>query len=101
VEKITVGSFQDDRNAQNTDDGHPDFVVAVRPTLYHVKLWASTAVFSCHTTTTKGNQAPVEKDRTEKTNGFVFHDEDTANRVAKAMIHAMTLCGGGPKKELF
>jgi hypothetical protein len=26
-----------------------------------------------------------------------FADEDTANRVAKAMIHAVELCGGGDK----
>jgi len=101
IEKITVDKFQDDRNAQYSDDGHPDIVVTVAPPLFHVKLWASSAVFSNHTTTTKGNQAPVEKDRAEKTNGFLFHDEDSANRMAKAMIHAMELCGGGPRKELF
>jgi hypothetical protein len=34
---------------------------------------------------------------------FVIHfrDEDTANRVAKAMVHAVELCGGGPKPEPF
>jgi len=31
------------------------------------------------------------------TNNFYFPDEDTANRVAKAMIHAIELCGGGDK----
>jgi hypothetical protein len=28
-------------------------------------------------------------------NVFLFSDEDMANRVAKAMIHATELCGGG------
>jgi hypothetical protein len=28
---------------------------------------------------------------------FVFSDEDMANRVAKAMVHAVELCGGGNK----
>jgi hypothetical protein len=34
---------------------------------------------------------------------FVLHfrDEETANRVAKAMIHAIELCGGGSKPEPF
>jgi hypothetical protein len=34
---------------------------------------------------------------------FVLHfrDEETANRVAKAMIHAVELCGGGSKPEPF
>jgi hypothetical protein len=30
-----------------------------------------------------------------------FRDEDTANRAAKAMIHAIELCGGGSQPELF
>jgi hypothetical protein len=30
-----------------------------------------------------------------------FEDEDTANRVAKAMLHAVELCGGGAKPEPF
>jgi hypothetical protein len=34
---------------------------------------------------------------------FVLHfrDEETANRAAKAIVHAVELCGGGPKPELF
>jgi hypothetical protein len=31
-------------------------------------------------------------------NGFFFGDEGMANRVAKAMIHAVELCGGGNKR---
>jgi hypothetical protein len=44
----------------------------------------------------------VEKDVTFKKNSLTFRDEETANKVAKAMTHAMELCGGGvTKKELF
>lgn len=32
---------------------------------------------------------------------FLFHDEEMANRVAKAMLHAVELCGGGSKPEPF
>jgi hypothetical protein len=32
---------------------------------------------------------------------FYFHDEDTANRVAKAFVHAVELCGGGSQPEPF
>ncbi len=32
---------------------------------------------------------------------FVFYDEALANRVAKAMVHAVELCGGGGKPEPF
>ncbi len=30
-----------------------------------------------------------------------FYEQETADHVAKAMIHAVELCGGGPKAELF
>jgi hypothetical protein len=76
--------------------------VTVTPPVFYVKFWASSAVFSVHDSTTKGSQTPVEKDDASKTNGLTFRDEDTADRVAKAMTHAMELCGGGvTKKELF
>jgi hypothetical protein len=30
-----------------------------------------------------------------------FYEQETADRVAKAMVHAVELCGGGPKPEPF
>jgi hypothetical protein len=40
--------------------------------------------------------------KTDKgTSGFNFFDEQLANRVAKAMVHAVELCGGGRKPEPF
>jgi hypothetical protein len=32
---------------------------------------------------------------------WYFLDEDVANRTAKAMVHAVELCGGGSKPEPF
>jgi hypothetical protein len=102
VEKITVENTQDMTNQAYTEAGYPDVKVTVTPPVFYVKLWASNAVFPGHTSSTKGKQAPVEKDVTSKTNGITFRDEETANKVAKAMTHAMELCGGGvTKKDLF
>jgi len=102
VEKITVEKKQDLENQRYAEAAHPDITVTVTPPVFYVKLWASNAVFSDHTSTTKGKQAPVEKDATSKWDGFTIRDEETANKVAKAMTHAMELCGGGvTKKELF
>ncbi|MGO8756793.1 MAG: hypothetical protein ACLQG3_01590 [Terracidiphilus sp.] len=102
IEKVTVEKYQDVANQAYAEAAHPEVTVTVTPPIFCVKLWASSAVFSAHTSTTKGSQAPVEKDGSSKTNGLTFRDEDTANRVAKAMTHAMELCGGGvTKKELF
>jgi hypothetical protein len=32
---------------------------------------------------------------------WILRDEDTANRLAKALVHAVELCGGGSKPEPF
>jgi hypothetical protein len=102
IEKITVERYQDIANQALVEAAHPEVTATVTPPVFYVRFWASSAVFSAHTSTTKGSQTPVEKDAASKTNGLTFRDEDTANRVAKAMIHAMELCGGGiTKKELF
>ncbi len=44
---------------------------------------------------------PTEKDNNVRVFLLHFRDEDTADRVAKAMIHAIELCGGGSKPEPF
>jgi hypothetical protein len=102
IEKITVEKLQDVQNQAYAEAAHPEITVTVTPPIFYLKLSASSAVFSVHTSSTQGNQPSVEKDITSKTNGITFRDEDTANRVAKAMTHAMELCGGGvTKKDIF
>lgn len=102
VEKITVEKMEDISNQANAEAGFPDVKTTITPPVFYVKLWASSAVFTIHTSTTTGKQAPVEKDQTSKTDGIITRDEETANKVAKAMTHAMELCGGGiTKEELF
>lgn len=44
---------------------------------------------------------PQESDTNAKVFVFHFRDEEMANRVAKAMIHAIELCGGGSAPEPF
>jgi hypothetical protein len=102
VEKVTVEKQEDIENQMRAEAAHPEIRVTLTPPAFFVKLWTSTAVFSSHTSTTKGKHEPVEKDSTSKVGGVTFRDEDTANHVAKAMTHAMELCGGGKTpKELF
>jgi len=43
----------------------------------------------------------VETDDSIQEFALHFRDEDSANRAAKAMIHAIELCGGGSQPELF
>jgi hypothetical protein len=60
----------------NTASGHPTLDARVDPPIF--VLVARKA----------GNQE----------NSFIFFNEETANRVAKAMVHAVELCGGGNKE---
>jgi hypothetical protein len=43
----------------------------------------------------------VRKTDAKESDEFDFFDEQMANRVAKAMLHAVELCGGGSKPEPF
>ena len=43
----------------------------------------------------------VRRTDSKETNVFDFFDEQLANRVAKAMVHAVELCGGGSTPEPF
>jgi hypothetical protein len=60
-----------------------------------------------HTRVTAKSETPKhaamykESDVNVKEFALHFHDEETANRVAKAMIHAVELCGGGSQPEPF
>jgi hypothetical protein len=102
VEKITVEKKLDLEYQALAEAAHPEITVTVTPPVFYVKFWASSAVFSVHASYTKGNHAPVEMAVTSKTDGITIRDEETANKIAKAMTHAMELCGGGvTKKELF
>jgi hypothetical protein len=42
----------------------------------------------------------IAGDETDKL-GLIFADEVIANRIAKGLTHAVKLCGGGEKQELF
>jgi hypothetical protein len=101
TEKITVEKLQDVENKAFAEAAHPEYIVTLTPPVFYVKLWASNNVFSGHVSTTTGKHASVEQDVTVKTIGLTIRDEETANKIAKAMTHAMELCGGGPKKEIF
>jgi hypothetical protein len=97
VEKITVESVQDRGNRGFTEQARPEVTVTVTPPIFYLVLSASKAVFSSHKTVTYGMQPVESGDYKLKEQFFEFRDEDTANRVAKAMVHAVELCGGGNK----
>jgi hypothetical protein len=103
IEHVGVVKIQDVHNQQFVQAAHPEITATVTPPVFFLGLSSSNALaVTSHTSTTSGGQAPVEKDVTNKSAAIAIRDEDTANRLAKAMTHAMELCGGGvAKKELF
>jgi hypothetical protein len=99
VEKITVEHILDFFNRHVAESGHPEFTATAATPVFFVELSAAKTLFTRHETKTIGNKAPVVTDEPLKEAGLVFRDEETANRVAKAMVHAVELCGGGSKDK--
>src|ERR1035437_2959756 len=100
VEKITVEHILDFFNRHVAESGHPEFTATAATPVFFVELSAAKTLFTRHETKTIGNKAPVVNDEPLKEAGLVFRDEETANRVAKAIVHVVELCGGGSKDPL-
>jgi len=79
VEDIVLMPWEQVQKETDTAAGHPSFITTVDPPVFVLKV---------RRTLKEGNY-------------FDFFDEQLANRVAKAMVHAVELCGGGSKQEPF
>ncbi len=80
VGDIVVLPADQNQKAIDTAAGHPEWTCRIDPGVF---------VLNARRTDIKGG------------NSFDFSDEQMANRVAKAMVHAVELCGGGAKPEPF
>jgi hypothetical protein len=76
VQDLTVMPEEQDFKKEYAAAGHPTWDPRVDPPLFLVVARRA------------GNQG----------NGFYFPSEELANRIAKAMVHAVELCGGGNKE---
>ena len=102
VVSIEVESLQERRNRRWAELAHPEISIQTTPAVYDLVLkGAKKDAFSVHSTFDKGKEPAQDRDSTGDTAYFVFRDEETANRLAKAMVHAVELCGGGTKPEPF
>jgi len=79
VEKILVMSEEQNLKEKDSANGHPEMSSRVDPPVFVVQA--------------------IRSDNYK--NDLYFVDEELANRVAKAMVHAVELCGGGSKPEAF
>ncbi len=80
VQDVLVVPTDQFLNEKAAGAGHPEFSYKVGPPVFTLKVRISHA---------KG------------VNAVHFLDEEMANRVAKAMVHAVEVCGGGGKPEPF
>jgi hypothetical protein len=79
VQDVAVMLREQELKEGATVSGHPEWTCKVDPPVFVLKVR-----------------------RTDKLiNAFDFYDEQMANRVAKAMVRAVELCGGGDKPEPF
>jgi hypothetical protein len=75
VQNLEVRTSAQHRKRLDTGDGHPTWDARMDPPLFVL----------------------VIRQSGKDTDWFYFFDEDIANRVAKAMVHAVEFCGGGNK----
>jgi hypothetical protein len=73
VEKLSVMTMEQANNADHARQGHPELVESVSPAVSEL----------------------VVNSAANRIAYFPFADADLANRIAKAILHAVELCGGG------
>jgi hypothetical protein len=78
IENIIVMPLEQDFKEGNTKEGHPSWSQRADPATFVLRAVRSGGI---------GNE-------------IFFQDQDLANRVATAMVHAVELCGGGNKDPL-
>jgi hypothetical protein len=97
IDRIVVEGTQEYMNRKATEDAHPERVATVTPDVFFVQVKASKKVVSIQTSHKDKDGAPKVTDITVSESGFRIRDGDTADRLAKALTHAVELCGGGNK----
>lgn len=79
VSEIDAMTMVEKNKQTNTALGHPSWNSRSDPPVFALKVRRTDQTYSI----------------------FPFYDEQLANRVAKSMVHAVELCGGGSKPEAF
>jgi hypothetical protein len=100
VQKLEVLTQADYANRSSAKAGKPEWVTQIDPSVYVLVIsMASGRTVSVHAKMIRGDQTPTEEKDANWTESslLLFRDEETANRIAKAMVHAVELCGGGSK----
>jgi hypothetical protein len=99
MDSIAVESEQEMMNRRIAEHGHPENSISYTPPVYGLTMNGTKKdVFSFHSIFTSGKQPPQTTDSRQQQADFSFRDKQTADRIAKAMTHAVELCGDGNKE---
>lgn len=102
VTMIEVISAHDEYNRNNAKQGHPEWVAEADPPIFFLDLYLADGKSAHgHVHKTRPNNESSDEEVSYTIGQFSFREEELANRVAKALTHAVELCGGGSKPEPF
>jgi len=101
VSRLEVLALQDQLNRQSAKGGHPETVSAVSPEVSVMTIYMSrdkSVRNQGHKTEGEsGKNEPVDSDDHFDSVEIHFAEDEVAQRTAKALVHAVELCGGGNK----
>jgi hypothetical protein len=101
VEKLFVSSWADANNRRSAEGGNPGFTEEFAPSVFSLTVVMQEGkLLRVHIhESDEGRQADdSDLSPSPKREDLIFREEETAQRVAKAMVHAVELCGGGNKE---
>lgn len=98
AEKLTVSSREETADRNLAKGGHPEAQVTTTPQVFDLTVYMTKGKsLQAHQTVYVDDIQHGENNNQAAMHVFVFETEETAQRVAKAMLHAIELCGGGSK----
>jgi hypothetical protein len=96
ISRLGVLPLSEDSNRGSAKRGQPEEVSEMNPEVYLVKMYMSSGIsvnVSIHLT--QGEKEPTDQDIGWTEVPIYFREEQLAQRIAKALVHAVELCGGG------
>ncbi|MGA7410094.1 MAG: hypothetical protein WBW33_06385 [Bryobacteraceae bacterium] len=101
IEKLVVEPEKESqkRNLAETANkgGGPFTFVSEEPEVYSLTLYANGKKLHYHLSTKRNGVRLIEYESEASITDFIVRDDDMAQRMAKALNHAVELCGGGSK----
>lgn len=98
AEKLAVSPAADVSNRRLAEAGHPEVTEETAPAIFilTVQMLQGKSV-RVRSQSALSTEESANGERRQKSVDLIFRDEELAQRMAKAMVHAIEVCGGGNK----